>query len=791
MSGKRQVIGPDTNTERTGAQLYRDIRPGSTRFMALLRTAFGGFTLFGLALIGVIVPAALNIVLLLGIATTLYIFTGPVILPFRLPRHSGLKDRNHPLPGSRKPRPAEGTYLLGHVWNTSHQVWAADDDMRQGVAVPGTTGAGKTRGILSILTNSLLQSSGFTIVDGKAQNQLYGDVLAIARRVGREDDVLAQNYLVASGNRDTNTFNPFATCNADVLRELLVSQIEENPSGGGGDSNGVFRAGAIALLGSLAPVLVWVRDHQNIPIDIERIRFATELRSVAAIAARKKFLIRKSDNSEPEEIDLANMPDGLIYPLRAYLGETGDFDLNLDWNRQKSTEPSRQHSFVLLHFRQTFTQLAVSLGHIFKCQNGDIDMRDVVLNRRILVVNLPALENSGETTAALGKIVVATMRNMMAQVLGANLEGKFEEIIENRPSLAPSAYPVALDEVGYYAVPGMDKMLAMGRALGFSFLLGFQEIAGIRARIGDSLFSWLGNLNLQILMRLQEGGQTREYVENTAGDSFVTQVGSYDSSGVGGYLESGRTDVHRTKRVDFADLRNQIEGEAVVLFGAHRMYVNVLYINPAPKGWSRLNRPIQMGMADIATLVTGSQRAQDIATNLETSFDPHAAPAPSPAIAAIIEGMRHAVATNSVNEDTHFADLVCRHVANLPEIDPGTTAQDEDEAKALAAVAPMDTVPQTLLRPVMDPVPPAIASLSQDVMTPVLARSDCLALARIERWASTDATIDAAAIEQAAESLSVPHTPPRRTELPPMTPAAFHELALSLIKRLEAIRRSS
>jgi intracellular multiplication protein IcmO len=779
---KRIVIGPDNNTERTGAQLYRDVRPGSTRFLDLVRTAFGGFLIIGLGFIGVIEPASLNLVLLGSLGIALYTLSGAVVLPFRLPVHSKLKDRNHPLPGSRKPRPAAGTYYLGHIWNSLKQVWAADDDMRQGIPILGTTGAGKTRGIISILSNSLLQGSGFTIVDGKAQNRLYGDIIALARRTGREDDVLTQNYLVASGNRDTNTFNPFATCNADVLRELLVSQIEENPSGGG-DSNGVFRAGAIALLGSLAPVLVWVRDNKQIPIDIERIRYATELRSVAAIAAKKKFLVRISDRDEPHAIDIADIPDALLYPLRAYLGETGDFDLQLDWNRQKSTEPSRQHSFVLLHFRQTFTQLAVTLGHIFKCQNGDIDMRDIVLNRRILVVNLPALENAGETTAALGKIVVSAMRNMMAQVLGVNLEGDIADIIDNDPSFSPSAYPVALDEVGYYAVAGMDKMLAMGRGLGFAFMLGFQEIAGIRARIGDALYSWLGNLNLQILMRTQEGGPTRDYVENTAGDSFVTQVAGYDSSGVGGYLETSRADVQRTKRVDFADLRGQIEGEAVILFGAMRMYANLIYVNPAPKGVSRINRPIQMAMADRAVLIASCEAAETVIRKAGREFDPFAPLPRSNALDAILAGMREAVESGKVIDGTEVADTLCRHVQDLPE----TQVPALEDGAGFETVAGPDETPKTILQQMLKPAPAEIAALRQEPMDPVLDAACRAMIEQAEAWARGDA----AAASQAVEAMRAPQPRRHRTRLPRLSPEEFHQMITSLNQRIEAIARGS
>jgi len=107
--------------------------------------------------------------------------------------------------------------------------------------------------------------------------------------------------------------------------------------------------------------------------------------------------------------------------LQAYLGELPSYDMSLDWNRQKTEEPSKQHGFAQFYFTHTFQLLGVSLGHIFKVRQSDVDMRDVVLNRRILVVNLPALESSDERLAALGKIVVASLRGMMAQMLGARL----------------------------------------------------------------------------------------------------------------------------------------------------------------------------------------------------------------------------------------------------------------------------------------------------------------------------------------------------------------------------------
>ena len=109
--------------------------------------------------------------------------------------------------------------------------------------------------------------------------------------------MLALNFLVASGNKESATFNPFAWGNADVIREILVSQIEANPNGGDKGGNHVFMARAVALLGALTPALVWMRDHKGVPIDIESIRFATELQSIVSLAIDKKF--RRRDPARP------------------------------------------------------------------------------------------------------------------------------------------------------------------------------------------------------------------------------------------------------------------------------------------------------------------------------------------------------------------------------------------------------------------------------------------------------------------------------------------------------------
>ncbi len=260
----------------------------------------------------------------------------------------------------------------------------------------------------------------------------------------------------------------------------------------------------------------------------------------------------------------------------------------MEWNQQKDSKPSEQHGFALMYFTNTFTQLSVSLGHIFKVQTGDIDMRDVVLNRRILVVNLPALENSDDTLAALGKIVVASLRGMMAQMLGARLEGKPDEIYSLKPGTGDGPFYIVFDELAYYASGGMDRMLAMGRGLNMSFWLAFQEVSGIWARLGEKTASLLGNANLTLAMRQQDANRTREWLEKTAGQTFVTQATTYQGGSVGQYREAQHAEVKQVSRVDWGDLQRLIEGEAIVLFAGRRVYAKLFHAQVDTKGTGSL-----------------------------------------------------------------------------------------------------------------------------------------------------------------------------------------------------------
>ena len=311
------------------------------------------------------------------------------------------------------------------------------------------------------------------------------------------------------------------------------------------------------------------------------------------------------------------------------------------------------------------------------------------------MVNLPALENSDDSLAALGKIIVASLRGMMAQLLGARLEGDPKEIFLAKPGMGQGPYQVVFDELAYYATNGMDRMLAMGRGLNMMFWLAFQEVGGIHARLGEKTYSLLGNANLTVAMRQQDSARTREWLEKTAGQTYVTQALSYQGGVDGAYREAQSAELRQIARVDWLDLQKLIEGEAIVLFGGRRIYAKLFHAVLPAGGPIRLNRPLALA-APSETHRGEARRVEEIRARIlrgdltEDAPPGGKAPPPCPIIDAFLDGFETRAAANDSGLDACIdAGLQASWEAIAAEMDRGRA---EDAALASVAGAPLRVV---------------------------------------------------------------------------------------------------
>ena len=174
-----------------------------------------------------------------------------------------------------------------------------------------------------------------------------------------------------------------------------------------------------SLVEALLKVLVAMRDAGHILLDANTIRNYFSLDRLEAMVADKTF-IRDGQYAISTEF----LPDVVMQPMNNYLATLPGY--NKERKGRQVSQVFEQHGFTM-QLTRIFTSLADTYGHIMRL--AEIDMRDVVLNRRILVTLLPALEKSPDELANLGKVVIATLRSMMATGLGDSVEGSFQDLI--------------------------------------------------------------------------------------------------------------------------------------------------------------------------------------------------------------------------------------------------------------------------------------------------------------------------------------------------------------------------
>lgn len=143
--------------------------------------------------------------------------------------------------------------------------------------------------------------------------------------------------------------NPFVTGDADALRDLLVDQLRGEAAC---DGFGVFRGRAIALAGTIAPVLAWVRDHKGVPMNMQQCRYTLQLGSLCILVTHRIFLAREAETGVVGKIQVSDMPAAVVEPVKSYLGEIPGYDTSREWLDQKNDKPLEQHGYALMYLAQ-------------------------------------------------------------------------------------------------------------------------------------------------------------------------------------------------------------------------------------------------------------------------------------------------------------------------------------------------------------------------------------------------------------------------------------------------------
>jgi intracellular multiplication protein IcmO len=617
--------GLESHQEQDPNLLIRDTRTLGQRIVDFLTEPMNVAASLGVcAITGFVFPASIDILFLISTGIYFYQRSRKITLPFRLPQVSEQVDYGDMKPGSKEYNKARGIAFLGNDRKSNEELWFSNDDLRTHVLIFGSTGSGKTEALVSIAYNALIYGSGFIYVDGKGDNSLFAKIFSMARSMGREDDLLIINFMTGARDivgrqekRISNTLNPFSNGSSSMLSQLVVSMMDSASASPDGD---MWKGRAISFVEALMKILVYMRDQGHILLDAHTTRLYFSLEKLESIVVDKLF-----PREHQESVPLHNVPEVVMQPISHYLDNLPGYDKNK--KGKQVSQVLEQHGFITMQLTRVFTSLADTYGHILRVKLAEVDLRDVVLNRRILVVLLPALEKAPDELSNLGKVIISTLKAMMSAGLGSEVEGSYRELITRKPTNATTPFMCILDEYGYYAIEGFAVVPAQARSLGFSAIFAGQDLPAFQKSSKEEAASIGANTNIKICMKLEDPTETWEFFSKTAGESYVTKVDTFQTnqgSIMNNYLDTRSSSAEKRQRVDLLDLKEQREGEAHIFFKSRIVRAQMFYAGPAPIEHLRLNHFLRVEAPPTRILVELEQREKhfnDAAQQANTIFN--------------------------------------------------------------------------------------------------------------------------------------------------------------------------
>jgi len=630
--------GIDEKHEHGAQEVVRDTRPLGQRIGEFFSNPTYVVMMLGTAAFSCFVmPGGFDLYLLFGLMLWTYATLKKKTLPFRLPKVSHVPDYNDCYPGTSKPKMAMGICFLGNERSTGKELWLTNEDMRTHLLIFGSTGSGKTEALVSIAFNALVQGSGFIYVDGKGDNSLFAKLFSMVRSMGREDDMLLVNFMTGAkdiiGPQDTrlsNTMNPFAVGSSSMLSQLVVSLMGSSGSSPDGD---MWKGRAIAFVEAIMKILVAMRDSGHVLLDAHTIRKYFILEKCEQIVIDRMFPLE-----DGRLVSIKHLPANFLDPIENYLENLPGY--NKANKGKQAGEVREQHGFITMQLTRAFSSLADTYGHIIRTNLAEVDFKDVVLNRRILVVLLPALEKAPDELANLGKIIIASLKAMMAAGLGDIVEGEYRDVIQRKPTSAPSPYLCIMDEYGYYAVEGFAVVPAQARSLGFCAVFAGQDLPAFQKASKEEAASIGANCNIKICMKLEDPTETWDFFQKTAGEAYVTNVQSFQlnaSSMTNNYMDNRTTSVDRRQRIELLDLKDQREGEAHIFFRSRIVRATMFYANPRAVPKMRLNQFVKVNKPDSKELTELDRRLLRFGQVFSAGEFQYERPAPSQDIVLVAE----------------------------------------------------------------------------------------------------------------------------------------------------------
>lgn len=535
------------------------IRDDLTTWQTLVRNVHEGgpFMMVVMGLVIVMAPQIFEIVLL-AFALVVYIYKD-------IPYPEGATYTGPVQKG------ATPLYCMGLEMSVKQPVWFSDTQMRQHMLVMGTTGAGKTELLLFLSAQAMAMGSGVIFVDGKGDVKTWFRLYSIARRLGVEENLRVLNFGTNRKHGEikydlSNTLNPFTLGDAGQLAEMMSALMAE----AGGDG-GMWKGRAESMMRALLTALVDLRDLGVLALGPSSLADNMPLDKFAAL------------ENDPRISDLGRLE------VKRYLDSLPGYRAG----GQGKAEADKQHGFLTMQFTEILGLFNNAYGHIMAFKFGEVDMYDVIVNRRCLYVMLPSMEKSGNSVKNLGKIVVNQIRAALSRTLGAGIKGTKAEKLEARPTNSTTPMLCILDEYGSYAVEGFGEVAAQARSIGFSTVFAVQDWASLEkadSKGNEAQRIW-ANTNIKIIMKVEDSKSTMPLVIDRIKEGYVLADQGKEvneDSMMGGMRHQKNVGYKEIKRLDPLKLFKLKNGRMYVIYEDRFHEVQSTYLPDDKGGWANV-----------------------------------------------------------------------------------------------------------------------------------------------------------------------------------------------------------
>lgn len=559
------------------SQRVVDVRPATTQYAEWLSDRFNlSMVVIPLLILAALLPVIAPFVLLTVAGHLIAHKVTRPQLPFRYPACNPESDD--------KGKKGTGILLFGNVDSDSEyerfkEIWLSDDDLRKHMLIIGSTGSGKSETLKGIFFNALCWSSGYFVADGKADNTLPTDSFTEVRSFGRDDSLLFLNFLLGgktpeqvrrSRRRRTNKINPVSSADADTIIQMGANML---PKVEGEGKN--WQEKALNLWRAVIQALCYMRDTDGVDLSVATIidHLALPMIEQLYVKGYEESRVRGEWSYGFAGIKSyleSGCPAYKVEKLLAKYGygdapgpSTGGRPAAAGKAFEQDSMAFEQHAYRTTQLMPVLNLLDKTYGFIFRDKYPEIDMIDITLNNRILVMLIPSLEKSSQEAENLGKLAIACLRVMMGKNLGADIEGNRRELLESKATNAPYPFLVALDELAYYFSDGIAVMFAQARSLGMCMIAAAQDLEklteGNRAAEAGAM---LANQVTKYFMRIDDANKTYEFMTKILGKVSVAVRRTFDLAGVG-YKRSKEIDVTEVDRVPLRELQSKGPGEGV------------------------------------------------------------------------------------------------------------------------------------------------------------------------------------------------------------------------------------